>query len=112
MTIALGYITGTSGKNLLLKEDPNFTPKQLTARVQRTATLDGGVVVDHMGVSNGDLTFDITAQITEAQESILWDMFTTQTYITVSVATGFYLGVIDQMNINRGTARLTILVAE
>jgi hypothetical protein len=110
--ISLSYAVGSAGKNLLIREHPRFTPKDQQARVNRTVTLDGGVVVDHLGISNGDLTFDIEATLTEDQEAVIWEMFSTQTYITVSTSIGFFLAVISKININRGAAKFTILVAE
>ena len=81
-------------------------------RIKRTATLDGGVVIDHQGYVIGDRTIDIRAAITEAQATEIWAMFKVNNYLILHTPDGSFYGVISDLKIDRGDMRLTFLVKE
>lgn len=81
-------------------------------RVKRTATLDGGVVIDHQGYAVGDRTLDIRARVTETEAANLWSLYQDATYLILHTQEGSYYGAISDLRIDRGDLRLTFLVKE
>lgn len=82
------------------------------ARVKRTATLDGGAVIDHQGYAVGDRTIDIRALLTESESSDIWAMYKAATYLILHCSDGSFYGAIGDLRIDRGDMRLTFLVKE
>lgn len=103
--------TGTYAA-IIFQELPTSRLRNEAARVSRSATLDGGCVIDHQGFSDSDRTLDIRANFTETQSGILWELFTGQTFVNVSTKEGFFYGVIESMQDENGSVRLSILVKE
>lgn len=110
----IGFCTReyASSSHVVIEELPSSDIKSGTARVSRTATLDGGVSIDHAGFSHGDRTFDINAKVTESQYAALWSMHTTQTLLYCATRDGFFLGSIQSLSENAGKMSLRFLVKE
>jgi hypothetical protein len=83
-----------------------------SARVSRSATLDGGVSITHSGLVHGDRTLSIYATIDAATESTLKSINETDTLIYLSCREGYFSGVIDRLRIHGGSMNLTFLVKE
>lgn len=81
-------------------------------RVRRTATLDGGVVIDHQGYVIGDRTIDIRASVTEDEAATIWAMYKGSTFLILHTQDGSFYGAISDLRIDRGLMRLTFLVKE
>lgn len=81
-------------------------------RVKRTATLDGGAVIDHQGYSVGDRTIEIKAQISETEAAAVWALHEDATYLILHTWAGSFYGAISDLRIDRGDMRLTFLVKE
>lgn len=81
-------------------------------RVRRTATLDGGAVIDHQGYAVGDRTIEVRARVSEAEAANLWTLFKAATYLILHTIEGSYYGAISDLRIDRGDMRLTFLVKE
>ncbi len=96
----------------MFQELPESRLRNESARVSRSATLDGGCVIDHQGFSDSDRTFDIRADLTEAQAAILWGIFKSETFVNVATREGFFYGVIESMQDENGSVKLSILVKE
>ena len=100
------------GAAIIFQELPQSRLRNESARVSRSATLDGGCVIDHQGFSDSDRTLDLRAQLSQEQADILWEFFTGQTFANVSTKEGFFYGVIENMADENGNVRLSILVKE
>ena len=110
--ISLPKRTQATYEAIVIREDPASKIKEAVARVTRSATLDGGAIIDHQGYADGDRTFDISASVEQAIENSLWSVFKTQTFINISTRDGFFYGVISAMKINYGKLKMTLLVKE
>ena len=73
--------------------------RQGFARISKTKTLDGGVVVIHNGFADGDRAINVNAILSKTDADILWNIFTTQTFVTVAIEDGVYNAVIKSLNI-------------
>ena len=104
-------VTQTNG-SIVIYELAKSSFRESTARVQRTATLDGGVVLNHNGFSNGDSTFRILARLSEADSDIVWDLYALGTNVYLSCPEGYFLGAMKSLNIDNGDMVLTFLVKE
>jgi hypothetical protein len=112
--IGISKATSATGNTaaVVIRELPDSRLRNESARVSRSATLDGGCVIDHQGFSDSDRTLDIRARLTQADADILWSIFTTQTFVNVATREGFFYGVIDSMRDENGDIRFSILVKE
>lgn len=110
--IGISTITQNASGNIILSEKPQSELTNKTARVTRAATLDGGSVITHSGYSDGDLTLRIKAEITEAEKTIINEMFEFESLIHVAAASGFYSGAIERFYANDGNMEMTILIKE
>ena len=104
--------TQATNSYVRIKELPSSDLYTAQARVSRTATLDGGAVVDHLGFSHGDRTMRIVCFLTEAEEDLLWDIFTNDTLVGFSCRDGYFVGAIRAMTKNNGNVNFTFLVRE
>lgn len=99
--------------HVLLNPDADSRLFDNTRRVSRTATLDGGCSIDDQGFSYGDRTLDIR------QTGISADTFARLQYICrtyssvrVSQSDGVFSGCISSVKLDKGTARVKILIKE
>lgn len=97
---------------IVIQELPATRTRNESARVTRSATLDGGCIIDHQGFSDSDRTIEVRANLTREQADILWDIFTGETYVNVATADGFFYGAIESMQDEGGSVRMNILVKE
>jgi uncharacterized Rossmann fold enzyme len=81
--------------------------RQASARISKTKTLDGGVVVMHNGFADGDRAINVNAILSKTETDILWNIFTTQTFITVAIEDGVFNAVIKSLKI-KGKIQMTI----
>ena len=82
------------------------------ARVSRTATLDGGCVINHYGVSQGDRTFRVSTKIGSEQKVILEHINETSALINISCPEGYFSGYISSIDTSRPEMKMTILIKE
>ena len=78
----------------------------------RTATLDGGAVIDHRGFSDGDRAFEIEANLTAAEADALWYMHRNETLLHISCPEGFFTGAISEIKADGGRLKMTFLAKE
>lgn len=91
---------------------PDTIRRTGTARVQRAATLDGGVVINHFGFSHGDRTIRISGHVDQAVADALWDIFTSGEMVNVSTEDGFWRAAIESMEEDDGDLDMTIWIKE
>lgn len=111
--ISLCAPTADSDGYLIFKPGPDTSLDTPAARVTRTKTLDGGVYIDHSGVSNGDRTFIIVVpRVTDNQYQIIKRLQYNYTSITVACREGVFTGTIKRARMTGQDASLTILISE
>jgi hypothetical protein len=109
--IAISTIDSNVNGDLVIREIPGGQ-KRRTARVSRTATLDGGCVITHSGFSYSDYTLSAVAFFSKADEDRIRAVFERETFLRVSTKFGFFSGAIESLTENRGKTRITLLITE
>jgi hypothetical protein len=91
---------------------PDSDFRSTSVRVSRTPTLDGGSVIDHRGFTDGDRSFEIRADLSEAEADLLWYMYRAFNLVRISCKEGVFSGVISEMKDETGLVTFTFLVKE
>ena len=102
----------TTGDSLIINEKNNSQLYDATARVSRTKTIDGGVVVDHQGFVDGDRSLNINCDLTAAEELILRTLFENETIVHVATKNGFYAGAIERLRGDNGNIEFQVMLKE
>ena len=102
----------STGSYASIDADFNSETGALEARVSRRMTLDGGCVINHGGVSQGDRVLSISGKITAAEEAVLYGIMTTQVLVHLSCDKGYFTGVIRSIRTDAGALKLTFWVKE
>ena len=110
--IAIATITQNSAGDLVFFEKPGSRIDDTQVRLSRSATLDGGCVIDHRGFSDADRQMDIEAELAQADAEKLSDIYSGQTLVWISVRHGFYKAAISRLWLNDGQVRMTVLIKE
>lgn len=100
----------TAGDAIVINEMNNSKLYDGAARVSRTKTLDGSVVIDHRGVVAGDRTINIKCELTADEETILRALFENETIVNISTKDGFFSGAIERMRGDHGDIELNFLI--
>lgn len=105
----------TAGSNptapLQIDPGPETDMGTVTVRVSRTATLDGGASITHLGYSAGDRTIRVEwPEITDDEREVLRDWIRTETRFILTCREGAFLGSIEKARLDRDPVRLTFLV--
>jgi len=85
--------------------------KDASARVSKSTTLDGGVVVIHNGFADGDRLIEIRARLSETLSDSLWDVFKSETFINLAILDGVFSAAISRLKIDNGDARMSLEIA-
>ncbi len=86
--------------------------KNNTSRVSRTATLDGGAVVNHFGLSDSDRTIRVSGAISETLADTIWAIFRLGEMVNVATKDGFWRAAISLLKVDAGQINMTILIKE
>lgn len=94
---------------VLFKEDIPVRFHNARARINRIGTLDGGVVLNHLGFADGDGNIEIkTSNLTETQENKLIDFFENDPGVICAIFHGVYFGAIGTLEISTKPSRIRI----
>lgn len=99
----LGHVELDDGDNVL---------SSITARVSRQATLDGGAVITHSGISQGDRTFKIKTDINAEQRALIEHIYENAVLVNVSCSEGFFQGSISSVDTSTPNLTMTILIKD
>jgi hypothetical protein len=110
--ICISKLTQDVDGSVLFEENVDSKTPIYRARVRKTATLDGGVFIDHQGYAPGDNTFEITARVTKAQETALVSIFQNETFVNISTRDGFFKGVISSLRAFNGEIKMAFEIKE
>lgn len=98
--------------NVIVRELSGSEISSASARISRTALLDGTVYINDFGFCHGDRTFSIKAVLTDAQEMKLRNMLQNWRKVIVSTVEGVFTGTLESLNIYSGTATIKILIKQ
>lgn len=110
--IGINTITQNANGAIVIYEDAESEIKRLGARVSRVATLDGGAVITHGGVTDADRTLKVRARIDEDTETKINDIFMSEVSVHVATPIGYFLAALSQFNVDNGDMTLEILIEE
>lgn len=110
--IGLRKIVAEAGSAVLIRSDSRSKMKNYRPRVARSATLDGGAVVENLGYSDGDREIDIVSKVSETIEGKLRSMVQDELYVVVSTREGVFFGSIESMTVDRGQLKIKFLPQE
>ena len=111
--IGLSKITqSTDNAAIIIKNLPRSRINDSVSRVSRSATLDGGAHIEHLGYSDSDRTLEIYSQLTESEKNAIWDFYKSETMINISCSDGFFYGAIDSLKVDNGKMKLILLIKE
>jgi hypothetical protein len=110
--ISITKVNAEADAAVVFNEGPRSQIRRHANRVSRTATLDGGAVIDTQGYSVGDRTIIIRASLIESIADKLWALFKSELYINISTNDGYFYGSIGEMEIDRGKLLMIILIKE
>ena len=98
--ISISTIDADAAGAVIFKEDQKSKFRSTPARVTKSKTLDGDVVIDHRGFVDVDRDFEIIATLDEDQVDALWYIYTTYTFVNLSCKEGFYQGAMNLEIVN------------
>lgn len=102
-----------NGAVILERTDAESETAGISRRVQRTATLDGGAVINDTGYAAADRTLKIVAeQVGEAVFAAVARLVRSYSQIVVATRDGVFVGAPDNLRIDGGRLVLSVLVTE
>lgn len=110
--ISISTITTSDTGNVIINESISSDTGNKTARVTRTATLDGGVYINHSGYTDGDRTLRINGRISSDKAIILSNIFENYTSNLISFKDGLFLGAISDLSTKNGKLTMTFLIKQ
>ncbi len=90
----------------------NSTIRDGQARISKSKTLDGAVVIVHNGFVEGDRSLDINGKLTRTEVTALWNIFSTQTFVNIAIDDGVFDGVISRLKVDSGQIQMQIEMKE
>ena len=110
--ISISTVLPDTSGNVVINNDSASNLGERTARVERTATLDGGVYINHSGFTDGDRTLFIVGKVNTTQAAILKNIFETHTQVFVSMKDGLFIGAIPSMTAENGSLKMSIYLKQ
>jgi len=110
--IGLSKRTQDAAGAIIIDETNQSKIYDVRARISRAETLDGGVVIDHLGVVDGDRTILIKCVVSAADEDIIRSLCENETLINITISDGAYTGAIESLSGDDGNLALSIFLKE
>lgn len=109
--IGIAATTYLSDGAIILHAHPEDTQiRDMSRRIQRTKTLDGGCVITDGGASAADRTLSIAANADEALWNIIRNIYTQALWVTVATDEACFLAKIEKIQNRGGKIAITILI--
>jgi hypothetical protein len=108
--IGISTLTQNAEGHLVIHEKKSSTINDHPARVSRTKLLDGGVYINHSGVSDGDRTLNVVARLSDADRTKLVNIHQTETFIHVACPDGYYEAAISGIRRQKADTVINILI--
>jgi len=83
-----------------------------SARISKNKTLDGAVAIIHNGFVEGDRTLKVEGRLSETESDVLWDIFSTETFVNIAIPDGLFDGVIARLKRKYGVITMTLELKE
>jgi len=112
MIISLSTANFHPDAPLILTPAPDTDMESLPVRMSRIPTLDGGAVIDHRGLCQGDRTLTIKAALTRPEYARLYRIVASESLFTLSCEQGFFTGAIQSISGTGGYVSISFLVLE
>lgn len=110
--ISISTVTANINCPVIMETEALSPPESLTPRMTRTPTLDGGCVIVHNGFQDADRVMEFQADLSEAEALNLKNIVLTETYLTLACADGFFSGVVENFEDNKGRVKFRFWVKE
>jgi hypothetical protein len=110
--IGISTLTANTAGHLVIHEKKASLLNDHPARVSRTKTLDGGVYINHSGVSDGDRTLNVVARLSDADRTRLVNIHKTETFVRVAIPDGMFQAAISSVRQQQADTIITILIKE
>jgi len=110
--IGISTLTQNTAGHLMVHEKKTSAVNNHPARVSRTKILNGGVYINHSGVTDGDRTLTVIAEMTDAQRNRLLAIHKTETLVHVATRDGHYTAAISDVRQQKADTVFTILIKE
>jgi len=110
--VIISTVTANTNAGIRLQEEPGTRLYDVPARVGRTRTLDGGVVIVHNGVVHGDRTLRVRSTLSEAETLLLRAIYEQETEVTLSSSVGLFRGAIESLGGDGGQIDLSFFIKE
>jgi uncharacterized Rossmann fold enzyme len=110
--IGISTLTANTAGHLVIHEKKASRLNDHPARVSRTKTLDGGVYINHFGVSDGDRTLNVVALLSDADRARLVNIHKTETFVRVSIPDGVFQAAISGIRRQKADTVINILIKE
>ncbi|MBN2397108.1 MAG: hypothetical protein JXI32_01905 [Deltaproteobacteria bacterium] len=91
---------------------PDSKIKDISRRVSRTQTLDGGCVITDGGFSHGDRTWEVVTKYDQSRWNALLHLAEDYSLVMISSAEGLFLGTISLLEPVDATIRFRVLLKE
>lgn len=110
--IAISTPTFDLDGSLVIRDyDPSTDIRSRSRRVSRTATLDGGCVIEDNGLSHADRLFRIVLKaLSQAEVENIERLIEYYSELYISTPEGVFGGVMENLNNNNGTVTVSFLV--
>jgi len=110
--ISLSTVVPGSNAPVIINEIGTSALQKATARISRIKTLDGGSFISHRGYSDTDRLLIVNARLSESKSNLLWNLFTDEILLNVSIVDGCYSGAIESLSIDKGDIKMKIFIIE
>lgn len=110
--ISVSTIIKDSAGDVIINELPESKLHDSSARVSRSATLDGGCVITDSGFCDADRTFDVRARPNKDDVETLRAIFKVHSLVHIATAEGFFSGKIERLGSDNGGIRMTVIIKE
>ena len=105
--ISITKATSDSGSAIIIRNYQRKSKiKNASARVSKSSTLDGGVVVIHSGFADGDRKIDIRVRLSESLSDSLWSIFQSETSVNFAIPDGVFSAAISKLRIDNGDTKM------
>lgn len=110
--ISFSTVNYSVGRNIVFDDTFLSETEELSARVSRVKTLDGGCEILHSGVSESDRTMRLSVFLLSQKAEILKTLFWNETLVTVANNDGVYYGTIEKYRNDNGKITMSVLIKE
>jgi len=110
--ISVSAITANINCPVIMNPEILSPAESLSPRMTRVQTLDGGCVIIHNGFQDADRVMEFQEDLSEEDAVNLKNIVMTETYLTLACADGFFTGVVENFEDNKGRVKFRFWIKE